>query len=293
MDGQHVACGSKSGVENTDSQDSCLQQTSPKPIKAIVYPKSWQWLQEKNEESVRLVHLPSYTAFSNFLIFKKSAISRVQAMDFSPRGGSFALGNEQGKALLHRFNVHILRFAFYAEAVDLSCEQVVLSLLAFVVQASLLFCFCKAAFQFSDPSPQFRPWDADLLTEHQGIIPRCHRKGSFTLHQLHFSLVQDLRDPVRSFALKLCSDIKLGNEKELCKLNNQMRNNDMMGGHRRQTQTQTAALAGSLKTQNASSLLLHFCSVFALESNVLSLQLSLGSARSLQLSLKLMHLFLQ
>ena len=34
--GLYVACGSESGVENTDSQESCRQQTNPKPIKAIV-----------------------------------------------------------------------------------------------------------------------------------------------------------------------------------------------------------------------------------------------------------------
>ncbi|KAK7823206.1 hypothetical protein U0070_027413 [Myodes glareolus] len=34
--GQYVACGSKSGVVNIYSQDSCLQQTNPKPIKAIM-----------------------------------------------------------------------------------------------------------------------------------------------------------------------------------------------------------------------------------------------------------------
>lgn len=115
--GQYVACGSKSGVVNIYSQDSCLQQTNPKPIKAIMnlvtgvtsltFNPTTEILavaSRKMKEAVRLVHLPSCTVFSNFPVFKKSAISRVQTMDFSPRGGYFALGNERGKALLYRLH---------------------------------------------------------------------------------------------------------------------------------------------------------------------------------------------
>ncbi|XP_076399278.1 U3 small nucleolar RNA-associated protein 18 homolog [Peromyscus maniculatus bairdii] len=115
--GQYVACGSKSGVVNIYSQDSCLQQTNPKPIKAIMnlvtgvtslaFNPTTEILavaSRKMKEAVRLVHLPSCTVFSNFPVFKKSAVSRVQTMDFSPRGGYFALGNEQGKALLYRLH---------------------------------------------------------------------------------------------------------------------------------------------------------------------------------------------
>ncbi|XP_052615232.1 U3 small nucleolar RNA-associated protein 18 homolog isoform X1 [Peromyscus californicus insignis] len=115
--GQYVACGSKSGVVNIYSQESCLQQTNPKPIKAIMnlvtgvtslaFNPTTEILavaSRKMKEAVRLVHLPSCTVFSNFPVFKKSAVSRVQTMDFSPRGGYFALGNEQGKALLYRLH---------------------------------------------------------------------------------------------------------------------------------------------------------------------------------------------
>lgn len=115
--GQYVACGSKSGVVNIYNQDSCLQQTNPKPIKAVMnlvtgvtslaFNPTTEILavaSRKMKEAVRLVHLPSCTVFSNFPVFKKSALSRVQTMDFSPRGGYFALGNEQGKALLYRLH---------------------------------------------------------------------------------------------------------------------------------------------------------------------------------------------
>lgn len=115
--GQYVACGSKSGVVNIYSQDSCLQQTNPKPIKAIMnlvtgvtsltFNPTTEILavaSRKMKEAIRLIHLPSCTVFSNFPVFKKSAISRVQTMDFSPRSGYFALGNERGKALLYRLH---------------------------------------------------------------------------------------------------------------------------------------------------------------------------------------------
>lgn len=115
--GQYVACGSKSGVVNIYNQDSCLQQTNPKPIKAIMnlvtgvtslaFNPTTEILavaSRKMKEAVRLVHLPSCTVFSNFPVYKKSTLSRVQTMDFSPRGGYFALGNEQGKALLYRLH---------------------------------------------------------------------------------------------------------------------------------------------------------------------------------------------
>lgn len=115
--GQYVACGSKSGVVNIYSQDSCLQQTNPKPIKAIMnlvtgatslaFNPTTEILavaSRKMKEAVRLVHLPSCTVFSNFPVFKKSVVSRVQTMDFSPRSGYFALGNEQGKALMYRLH---------------------------------------------------------------------------------------------------------------------------------------------------------------------------------------------
>uniref|UniRef100_A0A8C5KCN4 UTP18 small subunit processome component n=1 Tax=Jaculus jaculus TaxID=51337 RepID=A0A8C5KCN4_JACJA len=113
--GQYVACGSNSGVVNIYSQDSCLRETNPKPIKAIMnlvtgvtfmtFNPSTEILaiaSRKMKEAVKLVHLPSCTVFSNFPVIRNSNISRVQTMDFSPRGGYFALGNEKGKALMYR-----------------------------------------------------------------------------------------------------------------------------------------------------------------------------------------------
>ncbi|XP_036985525.2 U3 small nucleolar RNA-associated protein 18 homolog [Artibeus jamaicensis] len=115
--GQYVACGSNCGVVNIYSQDSCLQETNPKPIKAIMnlvtgvsslaFNPTSEILaiaSEKMKEAVRLVHLPSCTVFSNFPVIKKKNISLVHTVDFSPRSGYFALGNEKGKALMYRLH---------------------------------------------------------------------------------------------------------------------------------------------------------------------------------------------
>ncbi|XP_007447122.1 PREDICTED: U3 small nucleolar RNA-associated protein 18 homolog [Lipotes vexillifer] len=115
--GQYVACGSNCGVVNIYNQDSCLQEANPKPIKAIMnlvtgvtslaFNPTTEILaiaSEKMKEAVRLVHLPSCTVFSNFPVVKKKNISLVYTMDFSPRSGYFALGNEKGKALMYRLH---------------------------------------------------------------------------------------------------------------------------------------------------------------------------------------------
>ncbi|XP_049626968.1 U3 small nucleolar RNA-associated protein 18 homolog [Suncus etruscus] len=115
--GQYVACGSNCGVVNIYNQESCLQETNPKPIKAIMnlvtgvtsltFNPTTEILaiaSDKVKEAVRLVHLPSCTVFSNFPVMKKSHISLVHTMDFSPRSGYFAMGNEKGKALMYRLH---------------------------------------------------------------------------------------------------------------------------------------------------------------------------------------------
>ncbi|XP_007525607.1 U3 small nucleolar RNA-associated protein 18 homolog [Erinaceus europaeus] len=115
--GQYVACGSNCGVVNIYSQESCLQETNPKPIKAIMnlvtgtnslaFNPTTEILaiaSDKMKEAVRLVHLPSCTVFSNFPVVKQKHLSLIHTMDFSPRSGYFALGNDKGKALLYRLH---------------------------------------------------------------------------------------------------------------------------------------------------------------------------------------------
>ncbi|XP_078257730.1 U3 small nucleolar RNA-associated protein 18 homolog, partial [Rhinoraja longicauda] len=113
--GQYVACGSSSGVVNVYSQDSCLIETTPKPIKAIMnlvtaissvsFNPTTEILaiaSKTTDDAVKLIHIPSFTAFSNFPIFRRKNIYQAQAMDFSPRSGFFSIANNNGRALLYR-----------------------------------------------------------------------------------------------------------------------------------------------------------------------------------------------
>ncbi|XP_061471980.1 U3 small nucleolar RNA-associated protein 18 homolog isoform X2 [Rhineura floridana] len=112
---QYVACGSSSGVVNVYAQDNCLRETSPKPLKAIMnlvtpatslsFNSTTEILamaSNKIDEAVKLVHIPSFTVFSNFPVFRRKLIYLANSMDFSPRSGYFSIANSKGKALLYR-----------------------------------------------------------------------------------------------------------------------------------------------------------------------------------------------
>ncbi|XP_054026925.1 U3 small nucleolar RNA-associated protein 18 homolog [Dryobates pubescens] len=112
---QYVACGSASGVVNLYTTDACLKASHPKPVKAIMnlvtsatcvtFNPTTEILAVASceaDEAVKLVHIPSYTVFSNFPVFRRKQIYLAQSMDFSPRSGFFSVGNNKGKALLFR-----------------------------------------------------------------------------------------------------------------------------------------------------------------------------------------------
>uniref|UniRef100_A0A8C3CGC6 U3 small nucleolar RNA-associated protein 18 homolog n=1 Tax=Cairina moschata TaxID=8855 RepID=A0A8C3CGC6_CAIMO len=112
---QYVACGSVSGVVNLYTTDACLKENNPKPVKAIMNlvtsatsvtfnPTTEILAVASNEadEAVKLIHIPSYTVFSNFPVFRRKQIYLTQSMDFSPRSGFFSIANNKGKALLYR-----------------------------------------------------------------------------------------------------------------------------------------------------------------------------------------------
>ncbi|XP_005016103.3 U3 small nucleolar RNA-associated protein 18 homolog [Anas platyrhynchos] len=112
---QYVACGSVSGVVNLYTTDVCLKENNPKPVKAIMNlvtsatsvtfnPTTEILAVASNEadEAVKLIHIPSYTVFSNFPVFRRKQIYLTQSMDFSPRSGFFSIANNKGKALLYR-----------------------------------------------------------------------------------------------------------------------------------------------------------------------------------------------
>ncbi|KAJ8251781.1 hypothetical protein GJAV_G00225370 [Gymnothorax javanicus] len=113
--GQYIACGSSSGVVNVYDHDMCLQETNPKPLRAIMnllttvtslrFNSNTEVLAIASrvaDEAVRLVHIPSFTVFSNFPVSKRSFVFRPQCLDFSPNSGFFTVGNDKGRALLFR-----------------------------------------------------------------------------------------------------------------------------------------------------------------------------------------------
>ncbi|XP_033098515.1 U3 small nucleolar RNA-associated protein 18 homolog [Anneissia japonica] len=110
----YLACGSHSGVVNVYNHDECLSKSRPKPsraIKNLTTPCTKVLFNSTNEilaiascavnKAIRLVHLPSYSVFSNFPELN-DRIGRVNSMDFSPRSGFITLGNNKGQALLYR-----------------------------------------------------------------------------------------------------------------------------------------------------------------------------------------------
>ncbi|XP_043940869.1 U3 small nucleolar RNA-associated protein 18 homolog [Protopterus annectens] len=114
--GQYVACGSSSGVVNVYTHDDCLRETNPKPVKAVMnlvtaatslcFNSTTEVLSigsSAADDAVRLVHIPSFTVFSNFPVFRRKIIYLAQCMDFSPRSGFFSIATNKGKALLYRF----------------------------------------------------------------------------------------------------------------------------------------------------------------------------------------------
>ncbi|XP_036408352.1 U3 small nucleolar RNA-associated protein 18 homolog isoform X2 [Megalops cyprinoides] len=113
--GQYLACGSSSGVVNVYSHDTCLQESNPKPLKAIMnlltpatslrFNPSTEILaiaSSAADEAVRLVHIPSFTVFSNFPVSRRKNILLPQSLDFSPRSGFFSVANNKGRAVLYR-----------------------------------------------------------------------------------------------------------------------------------------------------------------------------------------------
>lgn len=114
-DGQYLACGSQAGVVNIYSQQACLREAEPKPLKAVMnlltaatalrFNPTSEILaiaSRADDEANRLVHLPSLTVFSNFPMFRRKIIYRTHCLDFSPNSGFYSVANNKGNALLFR-----------------------------------------------------------------------------------------------------------------------------------------------------------------------------------------------
>lgn len=110
---QYVATGSQSGVINIYN-DQCFTKTHPTPLRAVMNLTTPVTAAKFNSSSdilaaisvyskdvVKLVHLPTCHTFANF----PSSTDILQSpcvLDFSPRSGYFALGNNRGDVPLFR-----------------------------------------------------------------------------------------------------------------------------------------------------------------------------------------------
>lgn len=115
--GHYLACGSDSGVVNLyDLAAMDPAATNPKPLKSFLnittpiteirFNHDSQILafsSDQKPNSLRLVHVASRTAFSNFPP-AKVPLGQVFCFDFSPSSGYLAVGNDKGRAFLFRLN---------------------------------------------------------------------------------------------------------------------------------------------------------------------------------------------
>ncbi|XP_031481856.1 U3 small nucleolar RNA-associated protein 18 homolog [Nymphaea colorata] len=109
------AAGSDSGIVNVYNRDEFLGGKR-KPMKALTnlttkvdglqFNHDGQILatfSSMKRDSVKLVHVPSLSVFSNWPPLKHN-LQNVQCLDFSPRGGLMVLGNAAGKVLLYKLH---------------------------------------------------------------------------------------------------------------------------------------------------------------------------------------------
>lgn len=115
QNGEHVACGSDSGVVNL-YDSSCFAKPNPKPVKALMnlvtpidkvqfHPHS-QLLcmtSRHKKEALRMVHVQSRSVFANWPT-AGTPLQYINSFDFSPGGGYAAMGNDKGKVLLYRLS---------------------------------------------------------------------------------------------------------------------------------------------------------------------------------------------
>jgi U3 small nucleolar RNA-associated protein 18 len=125
-DGGYLATGSTAGVVNLynsssskvdgSSSSRLLRPSSLPPLKSLMnltttvdslaFNHDSQLLamgSRMKKDSLRLVHLPSMTVFSNWPT-SKTPLHYVHSLAFSPSSGYLALGNAKGRVLLYRLH---------------------------------------------------------------------------------------------------------------------------------------------------------------------------------------------
>ncbi|XP_076234925.1 U3 small nucleolar RNA-associated protein 18 homolog wicked [Calliopsis andreniformis] len=112
--GQFLATGSNEGVVNLYETKTVLQNANPTPLKILYnlvtsitslkfnsYSEILGIASHKKHNAFKMMHLPSFTVFSNFPTFQTN-ISMPEAIDFSPGSGYLSVSNRSGSAFLYR-----------------------------------------------------------------------------------------------------------------------------------------------------------------------------------------------
>lgn len=113
--GNLFAAGSSSGIVNVYNREEFLGGKR-KPIKTLEHLRTEASFMKFNHDaqilaicsrmqkgSLKLVHVPSFTVFSNFPPANKT-LNFPRSLDFSPAGGFMAMGNAAGKVLLYKLH---------------------------------------------------------------------------------------------------------------------------------------------------------------------------------------------
>ena len=111
---QFLATGSKEGVVNLYDTKAVLQNRNPVPLKVVLnfvtsvtslkfnaYSEILAMASDKKHNAFRMMHLPSFTVFSNFPTFQTNLLI-PEAIDFSPGSGYIAISNRSFSAFLYR-----------------------------------------------------------------------------------------------------------------------------------------------------------------------------------------------
>ncbi|XP_020295664.1 U3 small nucleolar RNA-associated protein 18 homolog [Pseudomyrmex gracilis] len=112
--GQFVATGSLHGIVNIYDAKTVLEQRSPAPLKTVTnlvtsvtslkFNPTTEILSAASVEkhnAFRMVHIPSFTVFSNFPTFQTN-IGMPQTIAYSPGSGYLSIANRTGSAFLCR-----------------------------------------------------------------------------------------------------------------------------------------------------------------------------------------------
>lgn len=116
--GQFVATGSAQGVVNLYNTKALLEDENPKPLKIMMnliteitslkFNPTSEILgvaSDKKYNAFKMMHLPSFTVFSNFPTFQ-TKIGMPQTINFSPGSGYLSISNKTGSALLYRLRYY-------------------------------------------------------------------------------------------------------------------------------------------------------------------------------------------